>query len=183
MCHFLCVCVCVCTLSNGTSYVVLYSGPQPKRQKLYEDYPTPSNASEMTSTQHSNIKDHRGKGESKEEAHGIHVSLMWKGFAEFICQLKNPTSDMPQIYLQHANELSQFMSFRGWSEKNLQQQLPAKLRFLGEFKSERLEGGSRTDLTLTTRNGKKSVNIKLKAELGNRCSLSELLILCAHLSR
>ena len=143
--------------------------PPPKRQKLFEGYPTPSNASDMTSAQQSNIKDHRGTGKSKDEAHGIHVSLMWEGFAQFISMQKNPEHDMPHIYLERATELRELLSLRFGGrrgERDLEKQIQEKLEFLGKFSSETLDGRSRTDLTLTTKNGKTSVNIELKAELG-----------------
>ena len=123
----------------------------------------------MTSAQHSLIKDHRGTGKPEEESHGTHVSLMWKGFAKFISMQRNSPTDIPHSYLEHAVELRELMSmrFHGQNgEKLLQDQLQRKLKFLGEFSPVMLEGGPKTGLTLTTKNGKQSVNIELKVELG-----------------
>ena len=64
----------------------------------------------MTIAQRSNIKDHRGTGSNTVEGHGIHVSLMWEGFADFITlQTSTPTSMIPYSYLEHARKLRELI--------------------------------------------------------------------------
>ena len=122
----------------------------------------------MTSAQHSHIKDHRGIGTTTDEAHGIHVSLMWEGFAEFI-SMQTSTTPIPYSYLEHARKLREVVSLRydgPKGEQMLQSRLQEELKFLGNFTPTCLEGGSLTDLTLFTKEEKVSVNLELKTEFG-----------------
>ena len=157
---------------NKLGYFLFYfhSEPPVKRRKLYKKYPTPSSASQMTIAQRSNIKDHRGTGSNTVEGHGIHVSLMWEGFADFITlQTSTPTSMIPYSYLEHARKLRELMSLKHDSPKGehmLQMRLQEALRFLGNFTPTQLEGGSKTDLTLFMIKKKVISNIKIKSEFG-----------------
>lgn len=147
---------------------LFYSGSLVERRTIFKNCPAPSSTTSISNSVRSHIKDHRGTGTSVDEAHGIHVSLMWEGFAKFIALLKSTTT-IPHTYLKRARELREVMSLRydgRHGELSMQTQLKRCLKFLGDFNCTHLDGGSRTDLSLLA-NGKVMVNIELKAELGS----------------
>ena len=101
--------------------------------------------------------------------HGIHVSLMWQGFAEFISMQKtDETQNCPDFFfLQHATLLRETLSAKHANEWALRNTLERKLSFLGNFTSVTLSGGAQTDLTLVTDDNKPYVNIELKLNFGS----------------
>ena len=81
--------------------------------------------------------------------------------------MQKSTTPIPHSYLEHARKLRELMSLRydgSKGEQILQSRLQDELKFLGNFGPTYLEGGSKADLSLFTKNGKISVNLKLKTE-------------------
>ena len=122
-----------------------HSGPPTKRSRLYRSFPVPSDASQLSSGEDQMIRDHRvGK-------HGTHVSLMWKGFAEFITMMKTEAAIPEGLYMS-ARKLMQVMSKKYGGkcpEKLRKEEFQDTLNFLGPFECEhRLASGSKCDLAL-----------------------------------
>ena len=83
--------------------------------------------------------------------HGTHVSLMWKGFAEFITMMKAEAAVPEELYVP-ARELMQVMSKKYSGKKaetHRKNEFQDTLNFLGPFEREhRLASGSKCDLAL-----------------------------------
>lgn len=103
--------------------------------------------------------------------HGIHVSLMWEGFAKFIASYKSKNDVMLSQYLEHARNLREIMSLKYQGrdgEQNLCDRLQHELKFLANLASVQL-GQYSTDLSLEIIIGNRrkiAVNFKIKVDLG-----------------
>ena len=136
-----------------------HSEPPAKRCKLYAGIPQPSDASRLSSSQGELMKDHRmGK-------HGIHVSLMWKGFAKFMTEMKARTA-IPDKWYNQARKLMQIMSNKYEAESDRKTELGKGLNFLGGLECEyALSSGAKCDLALVM-NGHVYFNVEVKSEGG-----------------
>ena len=102
--------------------------------------------------------------------HGTHVSLMWKGFAEFTTMMKAKAAVPEELYVS-ARKLMQVMSRKyteRYAEKLRKQEFQDTLKFLGPFEDELvLASGAECDLALV-HSGNVYFNIELKNEFASK---------------